>query len=131
MTILARWMAAFVLVVVTYNPTQYNYVNWSLGVWDTQMPYVVLAGLVLMAAYIVFINATLQSVGVFGVALIGAVFAAAVWVLTDLGLIQIGSSSAMTWLSLVGLSLILGIGLSWSIIRRQLSGQVDVDEIDD
>jgi ABC-type nickel/cobalt efflux system permease component RcnA len=95
------------------------------------MPYVVLAGLVLMAAYIVFINATLQSVGVFGVGLIGAVFAAAVWVLTDLGLIQIGSSSAMTWLSLVGLSLILGIGLSWSIIRRQLSGQVDVDEIDD
>ena len=131
MTILARWMAAFVLVVVTYNPTQYNYVNWSLGGWDTQMPYVVLAGLVLMAAYIVFINATLQSVGVFGVGLIGAVFAAAVWVLTDLGLIQIGSSSAMTWLSLVGLSLILGIGLSWSIIRRQLSGQVDVDEIDD
>lgn len=131
MTILARWMAAFVLVVATYNPTQYNYVNWSLGVWGTQMPYVVLAGLVLMAAYIVFINATLQSVGVFGVALIGAVFAAAVWVLTDLGLIQIGSSSAMTWLSLVGLSLILGIGLSWSIIRRQLSGQVDVDEIDD
>lgn len=131
MTILARWMAAFVLVVVTYNPTQYNYVNWSLGAWDTQMPYVVLAGLVLMAAYIVFINATLQSVGVFGVGLIGAVFAAAVWVLTDLGLIQIGSSSAVTWLSLVGLSLILGIGLSWSIIRRQLSGQVDVDEIDD
>lgn len=131
MTILMRWLAALVLVCVTYNPTQVNFVHWAWNSWATDMPYILLAGLVLFAAYAVFINATLQSVGTFGILLIGAVFAAAVWVLIDLGLIQLGTGATTTWLGLLGLSIILGVGLSWSIIRRRLSGQVDVDDIDE
>lgn len=131
MTIIGRWVAALILVVASYNPTPYNYVNWALGAWGTQMPYVVLAGLLLAAAYIIFIRATLHSVGTFGVILIAALFAASVWVLMDLGWIELGSGTTMTWLGLIGLSVILGLGLSWSIIRRQLSGQVDVDDIED
>ncbi len=29
------------------------------------------------------------------------------------------------------LSLVLTIGLSWSIIRRKITGQVDIDRVDD
>ena len=25
-----RWLIAFVLIAATYNPTQYNWVRWSL-----------------------------------------------------------------------------------------------------
>ncbi len=35
----------------------------------------------------------------------------------------------MAWLSLVVLAVLLGIGLSWSHVRRRLTGQVDVDEL--
>jgi hypothetical protein len=34
-------------------------------------------------------------------------------------------------MGILALSLILGIGLSWSFVRRALSGQVDVDEVDE
>ena len=32
---------------------------------------------------------------------------------------------------LIALSLIMGVGLSWSIIRRRLSGQLDVDDVEE
>ncbi|MEM7614312.1 MAG: DUF6524 family protein [Pseudomonadota bacterium] len=35
----------------------------------------------------------------------------------------------LTWLGLVVLSLIMGVGLTWSIIRRRLTGQMDVDDV--
>ncbi|MEO1240160.1 MAG: DUF6524 family protein, partial [Pseudomonadota bacterium] len=36
-----------------------------------------------------------------------------------------------TWLGLVVLSIVLAIGLSWSIVRRRISGQADVDDVDE
>lgn len=36
----------------------------------------------------------------------------------------------VSWAGQMPLSLILGIGLSWSILRQRLSGQASVDEID-
>ncbi|MEO1460032.1 MAG: DUF6524 family protein [Pseudomonadota bacterium] len=42
--------------------------------------------------------------------------------LQDRGIIQ--------WLALLALGLTLGIGLSWSIVRRVLTGQTDVDDVD-
>jgi hypothetical protein len=38
--------------------------------------------------------------------------------------------STLTWIVLVGLSLLLAVGMSWSHIRRRLTGQVDVDEVE-
>jgi hypothetical protein len=35
------------------------------------------------------------------------------------------------WLSILLASLVLGIGLSWSILRRRISGQVDIDDVDE
>jgi hypothetical protein len=35
------------------------------------------------------------------------------------------------WIGIFALSLVLGIGLSWSIVRRKLSGQADVDDVDE
>ena len=46
-----------------------------------------------------------------------------------------GVGSAITrtiaWVVLVILSLVLATGMSWSHIRRRMSGQFDVDEKDD
>ena len=35
-----------------------------------------------------------------------------------------------TWLAILALSLILGVGMSWSILRQRLSGQQTTDEVD-
>ncbi len=34
------------------------------------------------------------------------------------------------WMGILGISFILGIGLSWSFVRRAITGQFDVDDSD-
>lgn len=127
---LIRWGAALALVLVTYNPTSLNYVRWAIENSDTSMPIVLLLGLVLLVAYVVFLRATFRSIGFVGIGLVVAVVAAFLWVLTDFGIINLETPGVMTWIGLIAASLIMGIGLSWSIIRRMLSGQLDVDDVD-
>jgi len=129
--ILIRWAAALVLVFITYNPTSWNFVRWAMDNYNTNLSVVILLGLVLFVAYAVFVRATLTSIGKIGIGLVIAVIAVLLWVLYDKGLLDPGNATVMTWIGLVGLSFVLGIGLSWSIIRRRISGQLDVRDSDD
>ncbi len=54
--------------------------------------------------------------------LIVAPVAALIWVMYDYGLLSLENSAFRTWLGIIALSLVLGTGLSWSIVRRRLSG---------
>lgn len=54
-----------------------------------------------------------------------------VWWLVDLGLLGVDSISVMTYMILFLFSAILATGMSWSHIRRRMSGQADVDEVDE
>lgn len=126
-----RWGAAFLLLALTFNPTQVNFVRWASQSWSDQMPLIVLAGLLLLTGYIIYLRATLRSIGLFGMALIAAIFAALIWVLIDQGILSLDNQSVTVWLGLLALSLILGIGLSWSIVRRNLTGQADMDDVDE
>ncbi|MEM0921484.1 MAG: DUF6524 family protein [Pseudomonadota bacterium] len=130
MDILIRWLAAFLLLAATYNPTDFNYIRWALGNHEAQLSIVVLLGLLLSVGYIIFLRATLRSIGLFGMILIAAIFAALIWVLYDLGLLSLENPGVQTWLGILALSIVLGVGLSWSIVRRRLSGQADVDDVD-
>ena len=128
---LTRWLFAFLLLSATYNPTEWNYVQWTLANWRIQMPIALLVGLILLAGYIIYIRATLRSIGLIGMVLVGAIVAASIWVLVDQGLVTFGKAGAKTWVGLIGLSFMLGIGMSWSHVRRFLSGQADVDDVDE
>jgi len=131
MTILTRWLVAFVLLAVTFNPTDWNYVTWARANFDTQMPLTLLLGLILLIGYIIYLRATLRSIGGIGMALVLAITGALVWTMQDLGLISFDNPSLNVWLALIALSFVLGIGLSWSHIRRKLSGQSDMDDVEE
>lgn len=127
-----RWFFAFCLIAATFNPTRWNFVRWAAENYDTQLPMTVLLGLVLLVAYIVYLRATLRSIGAFGMLLVLALVGAVLWVLYDYGLLAVTDDpDIMVWLGILGLSLVLGIGLSWSFVRRALSGQYDVDDADE
>ena len=91
----------------------------------------ILLGLLLFVGYVVYIRATLRSIGRFGIVLVAAVFAALIWVLVDLGVLSLANSALNVWLGVLALSLVLAIGLSWSFVRRAISGQYDVDDADE
>jgi hypothetical protein len=130
MGILLRWLGAFLLLAATFNPTEWNYVKWSMANGTTQLPLTLFLGLLLMIGFLIYILATLRSIGAFGMLLVAALFGSGVWVLYSWGLLSLQNSTVNTWLGLLALSLILGVGLSWGILQRRLSGQVTVDDED-
>lgn len=128
MGFLLRWLFAFVLLAITYNPTSFNYVRWANDGWDTSLPLIVLGGLVLIVIYVVFLTAVFRGIGKLGVILILAVFAAFVWVLYDFGWLSLENPSALTWIALIALSVVLAIGMYWGILWRRISGQIEADD---
>ena len=128
MGFLLRWLAAFVLLAATYNPTELNFVRWSMANWVEQMPVVVLIGLVLLIAYVLFFTAVLRGIGAVGVVLILAVIGALIWVLVSWGWISLENPSANTWIAVIALSVVLAVGMYWGIFWRRLSGQLEVDD---
>jgi hypothetical protein len=124
----ARWLFAAALVFGTYNPSEYSYINWVMSKTAEFGPIMAMAGIALIIAWIVFLRATMESMGMLGIVLGGALFACLIWWLIDIGLLSLDSTKALTWVILLVLSFILAAGMSWSHIRRRLTGQVDVDE---
>ena len=130
MGIFLRWLGAFILLAATFNPTEWNYVKWSIANGNSQLPLTLFLGLLLLVGFLIYLLATLRSIGTFGMLLVAALFGSGLWVLYSWGLLALENSTLNTWPGLVALSLILGVGLSWSILKRRLSGQATVDDGD-
>ncbi len=131
MGFILRWGFAFLLLAGTYNPTEYNYVRWVTQYGQNNLSIAVLAGLLLLIGYIIYLRATLRSIGPVGMVLVLAVVAALAWVAYDLGWLNLQDPTFNTWLGLIAAATVLGIGLSWSHVRRRLSGQADMDDVDE
>ena len=95
-----------------------------------QTPLIVFIGLILAVAAMVYLVATMRSIGILGALVIVAIFAAGLWVLSDWGVLGLQNSALNIWLGILAMSLILGVGMSWSILRQRLSGQQTTDEVD-
>jgi uncharacterized membrane protein YjgN (DUF898 family) len=93
-------------------------------------PLEVVVGILLVIAWVVFVRSTLAATGALGLVLMLALFGSIVWWMASRGWLDVSNRSAMAWVVLVILGLVLGIGMSWSHIRRRLSGQAAVDRID-
>lgn len=128
MGFLIRWLVAFVLLALTFNPTGFSYVGWVQTGWTDNLPVAVLLGLVLAVAYIVFFTAVLRGIGTFGVLLLLAVLAALIWVLVDWGWIDVTDPASNSWIAILALSIVLAVGMYWGILWRRISGQVEVDD---
>ncbi len=127
----ARVLVALVLVFVTYNPTGYSYYDWAIAELPAFSALKAFAGVVLLIGWTIFIRATSRSLGAFGVILALAFFGTLFWLVTQWGLIPANSVTAVTYIVLVVVGAVLGTGMSWSHIRRRLSGQADVDEVEE
>ena len=70
MSFIARWLGAFALLAATYNPTEYNYARWVTTYGGENLSIAVLVGLILLVGYIIYLRATLRSIGAFGMSLV-------------------------------------------------------------
>jgi hypothetical protein len=127
---LLRLVGAIVLVLLTFNPTGHSYYHWIAEGFPSITPIEAVVGIALVGAWLVFITATARSIGAIGVALALAFIAAVVWLVVSWGWLDPGNANAMTWIALLGCAAVLAVGMSWSHVRRRLTGQADVDEVD-
>ncbi len=126
-----RWLFAFLLLAATYNPTDWNFTRWVMASGGDMMSVAVLGSLLLIVGYIIYLRATMRSIGPIGMLLVLGLVGALLWVAFDLGWMNFENPTANTWIALVAGTFVLGIGLSWSHVRRRLSGQADMDDVDD
>jgi hypothetical protein len=130
-----RLVAALVLVLATYNPTEHSFVDWvyrdltTSGVEATNTTLKVVVGIVLLIGWTILLVATRSSLGTLGVLLGVALLAALVWLLIDIGWLSLEGDNAQ-WIILVCLGFLLAMGLSWSHMWRRLTGQVDITDDD-
>lgn len=122
---------ALVLVLLTYNPSGYSYVHWFKNEISHFGPALGIAGISLIIGWVIYLRATLRSLGLVGLILATLFFAMIIWLLIDWGWIGLNNVSVMSWVILILISAVLAVGISWSHIRRRLSGQVDSDDVDE
>lgn len=126
-----RFVFALMLVLLSYNPSGYSYTHWLSSTITEPTPWLALSGIALIIGWVIYIRATLRSLGSIGLTLAGLFVAVLLWALIDLGLLSLENTSALVWLIEVFVAAVLSIGMSWSLIRRRMSGQVDVDDIEE
>jgi hypothetical protein len=128
-----RLLAALVLVLLTYNPSGHSAYHWigSAIANSAFGPVHLIVVAVLLFGWAIYWFATWRALGTLGVTLAGLLLGALIWLLFDIGLLASRSVSAITWISLVCLACVLAIGVSWSHLWRRLTGQINVEDVDD
>jgi len=130
MGLLWRLVFAIALVLLTFNPTGHSYFHWLVDGFPSVQPAEAVAGIALLIAWVFFVRSTLAAIGTLGLVLMAAFFASVVWWVVSKGWLDVGDRRAMAWVVLVAVGLVLGIGMSWSHVRRRLTGQAAVDRVD-
>ena len=126
-----RLFIAFVLVFSTYNPSGYSWAHWAKNATDKLDPWLILTGVLLIIGWAIYLRATSRSLGFAGTALAVALFGALLWLMISLGWISLDKPKTTAWVVLSFLAILMALGMSWSHIRRRMTGQIDVDDVED
>lgn len=127
---LLRWLFAFILVIITFNPTGYSLFHWVWPLNDVQLPLKILACIFLVGCYIFFLSATIKSLGLLGMIILLAFCATLIWLFADQGWLDLTNSGILSWVMIFMISTVLGIGVSWSHVKKRITGQFDTDDVE-
>lgn len=125
--IVMRIVFALALVLLTFNPSGWSFYHWVVKGAGSGMAVKAFAGVLLLIGWIVCLRAAAVSLGLLGAVLLTALLASVVWMLIDYNVIDSVGRSALVWIGLAIAGVVLGIGLSWSLVRARVAGQVEVD----
>jgi hypothetical protein len=134
--LLFRMLGALVLVYATFNPTGHSYFHWVVAPLigmgaptggSSALKFLV--GVLLVIGWVVVLQATRRSIGLTGAFLALALCGGLIWLLVEQHVVSPTGSAAIAHIALVAIALVLGVGMSWSLVSRRLTGQVDTDQV--
>lgn len=125
-----RFLFSAILVFATYNPEGYSYFDWVKNVFPSVTIEQAFVGVVLIIGYVIYIRATIRSLGVIGLTLAFLFFGLMLGMMFKWGWISLEASKMVIYLVEILLAVVLAIGMSWSHVRKRMSGQADMDDVD-
>lgn len=126
-----RFLFSAILVFATYNPEGFSYYDWVAGVFPSISVEQAFVGVLLIIGWVIYMRATLRSLGVIGLVLAFVFFGLLIAMLFKWGWISLDASKMVTYVVEILLAVVLAVGMSWSHIRRRMSGQMDMDDVDE
>jgi hypothetical protein len=123
---MVRIVLAIALVLATYNPSGHSFYHWLTEPPAGITVIKALLGVVLLIGWAVSLRTVHVALGSLGVVLGVAFLAALAWVFVEQRRLDLDTPSSVAWLAMLILGTVLGLGLSWSLIRARLTGQVEV-----
>ncbi len=127
---LLRFVFATLLVFATYNPEDVSYYHWVSEALPDFTVIKAFVGVIILIGWIILIRATLGSLGFIGILLAAAFFGLAIWLIVDVLGLSTDNVRVISYIVGIMLASVLSVGVSWSHVRRRVTGQVDTDEID-
>ena len=127
---LLRLILALIVVFATYNSEGTSYYHW---VYEDLADFTALKafiGVILLIGWIILLRATFGSLGFIGVVLAIAFFGLAIWLIIDVMGLSTDNQRVITYIIGIMIACVLSIGVSWSHVRRRLTGQIDTDTVD-
>jgi len=127
-----RLLLAIAIVFLTFNPSGFSFFHWTRDAFlnSSLGPLHLLAGIALLIGWVLFVQATRQSLGLLGIVLVACLFGVLVWMLFFYDVLKSSSGTTLAWIVLLGVAVVLTVGMSWAHLRRRLSGQATVDDVD-
>jgi len=126
---LIRWLLGMSVVFATYNTSGYSYYHWVTSNSEGGWPLKIFLGLCLLTLVGIAALAIWRAMGPIGVSASVATLTAMVWILVDVGLLDLDNNNAVGTVVGTLVATILTFGVSWSHIRTRLSGQIDTKDI--
>jgi len=127
---LIRFVFAVIVVFASYNPEGHSYYHWVTANPAGIDVYKAFTGVVLVICWTILIRASLGSLGFIGLLLASAFFGLLIWLIVDVLGLTADSARAISYIAEIMIASVLSTGVSWSHLRRRISGQVDTDELD-
>jgi Family of unknown function (DUF6524) len=123
--ILVRMLAVLFLVGATYNPSGYSYWHWAFRGNGDYWALKIFLGLLIIFGYVFCVYATWRSMRLMLSVPLLLVIASCLWLLSDWGYINLSDWLERTLAIEASLVILLGTGVSFSLIRYRISGQLD------
>ncbi len=124
--VIARVVFALALVLATYNPSGHSFYHWAIGPPPGMTAVKAFLGILLLIGWVICLRTAFVALGWLGLTLGVALLGTAVWLLVDMKFVDTATPTALTWIALAIVGVVLGIGLSWSLIRARATGQIEV-----
>ncbi len=134
--ILLRFLFACILVFATYNPhpSGYSFYHMVSGYLNGEpiapLPIIAFIGIILLIGWVIYLRAAGRSLGFTGILLAVAFFGTLVWLAIHYKIISLENPSVLTYVIEFVICCVLTVGISWSHIRRRITGQLDTDDVE-